>query len=312
MVSRRMDASISSELPGILLTDWDEKEGPMVIVESLPGIDEPAEILATQSYLSAQNVFSSVEFSRISFSLPNLKIRRKMKIYFDVVEDESVRGGRRPFMLAVYFPLETPDSFLERFDDVVHPYVEGYKDGVKPDAAKLQDDVARFYLSEYPKYLEAREKGGPEGTVAEEPVAVTSPEDSVILKIYCEICKREIPMEVAKSNPSSGGFFMTYTYLHGFGEEGLDPHGLKVTVGKDGTLTKVEYVDAEGHAVTPGSVRSRDLKDFRVKVGPWRPDEVKQLKDELGRGTPPHRIAVLLQRTIKDVEKKVGEVARAD
>lgn len=291
--------------PGLLLSDWDEAVGPQIVGELLPGITEAAEVLAAQSYMSAQNVFCSAEFSSISFTLPNLKIQRKTKFYFDVVPDPEVRGGQRPFLLAVYLPLNAPDALFIKLDPVIESAVKQYKAGQIPSLEELQAKVHDLMLGK----LSTEDIGAEESEIADK-IAEETEAETLILKIHCEICKREIPFAISKSSITEdirpGKPFSEYTYLHGFGEEDIEPHGLKVTVDANYNLTKVEYVDDEGHRISP--FQERDLKDLRIRVGPWRPPEVKTLKEQVQKGTPSQTIARMVQRTIKDVDKKIAEL----
>ncbi|GAB4311338.1 MAG: hypothetical protein Kow0069_11700 [Promethearchaeota archaeon] len=289
--------------PELLLTDWHEELGPVVIEQSLGEIHEPAELLATQSYVSAQNVFSSEEFARITFSIPQLKIRRKARIYFDVVEDETVRGGRRPFMLVAFFPLDFADANFDVLDPLVAPVLDNYKKGVVPNLSSLRNSLAK------------KMGGGQSLGAAIPPPPQSSTTDGgelseqrtrseVNLKVFCSRCSREIEINLTGEVGAEEGVFHTYTNVHGFDDPNVEPHGLRVKTDAKGRLVRVEMVDADGEPL--GGARGPIVR----KVGPWSKAEVALLRAELASGDlkPAHALAEELQRTVKDVEKMIDKL----
>jgi len=308
-------AEIGNPAPGLFLSDWDERQGPRVVGQIMPEIDEDPEMLATSSYMSAQHVFSSAEFSRISFTLPNLKIRRKIKLYFDVVSDYAVRGGMRPFLIAVLVPIDVPDAFFANVDPLIELAQEQYKEGTVPDLAALQLQIQGMdYRVPSPlgSETENTEKIAPpaEGGDENPPIQEAPLEQVVRLKIYCEICKKDLPIAFSRAQlrkmPDSD--LAEYTYIHAFDEEGLEPHGLRISVDQEGVLAKLEYVDVAGNRISP--VQEQDLEGMTPAAGPWTTQELETLMVEIKNGTPKRSLARLFQRPVAEIEIKLQEIER--
>ncbi len=277
---------------GFLLADWDEKIGPQIIVQALPGISEDPESLATQSFMSAQQVFSSAEFSHVSFVLPNMKIQRKVKLYFDVIQDDKVRGGQRPFLMAVFLPFTIHDAFLLKLDPIIEPVLEDYKKSTRPDLGKVEAEIQ--------KMLEAAAK--------EQKDQPTGKDQVLLIDAHCEICKRELHIAFSKTElrkkPATESY--EYTYLHGADQKGVDPHGVKITVDENYSLSKIEYVDIKGNSISP--FQEQDLKILPAKTGSWTTEEIQALSREVKRGTHTKTLVRIFQRLPSDIERKVIEI----
>ncbi|GAB4309140.1 MAG: hypothetical protein Kow0069_08040 [Promethearchaeota archaeon] len=128
--------------PGVLLADWDEAYGARVVVAHLPGIDEDPEVLANQAYMTTQAVFDPESFVPVSFTLPNLRLDRQVKHFFDVLPDETVRGGKRPVVLMVFFPLDADETTLAAADSLAKQALESHGRGDEIDGAVLSREVA--------------------------------------------------------------------------------------------------------------------------------------------------------------------------
>ncbi|MHA1792102.1 MAG: hypothetical protein ACTSVI_05610 [Promethearchaeota archaeon] len=128
--------------PPIILADWDEEKGPLIIDSLFPDnseiIDDSPEVLITRCYISAQSIFARVEFSKINFNIPMVGIKKLAIVFFDVVEDASVRGNKRPFILVIFAPLDTNYGLIEPIQDIITPFLEEYKQDKIPDLKKLQ------------------------------------------------------------------------------------------------------------------------------------------------------------------------------
>ena len=285
--------------PGLLLADWDESKGPVVIETLLPDITEPPEVLAAQMYVSAQNVFSSEQFSEISFCLPLLKIKRKVKIFFNYVEDHTVRGGRRPFIFCIFLDLDTRDTTFELFDEFIEGQIDKYRKGTLPDLKAIQLQIIE-QLMEAPNLFQDPRS---EGQKANE----SSLSDLTILKVFCEKCRKVIRIPIVKEELREQGR-VPYTKIHLHGEKSpLERHGFKLKLDMDFSLLNLTYIDGEGHIDTSMENETNRQK-LRYKVGPWQPEEIAILKAEMAKGTPSHRLARLLSRTIRDVEGKMEKV----
>jgi len=287
--------------PGLLLADWDETKGPVVVQFLLPEIIEPPEVLAAQMYISAQNVFSSEQFSEISFCLPLLKVKRKVKIFFNYVEDSNVRGGRRPFIFCVFLELETRDTTFEKVDDVIEGAIVNYRKEKSLDLSAIQAQVVDC--------LKTPEVYSSQKEVLEVPeIAKEVPTgDLTILKVFCEKCSKAIRINIDKDKmPKPERIPFTFTYLHG-GKSPAGRHGIALKLDGNLSLLGLTYVDSTGHADV--SVEEGvDLRNIRYKVGPWQSEEIAFLRAESKKGTPSHRLSRMLSRTIRDVENKIEQL----
>ncbi|MFX1512582.1 MAG: hypothetical protein ACFFCQ_08345 [Promethearchaeota archaeon] len=101
----------------IVLAKWDEEEGPIVISYYPPKnpITNDPDDLAIQSFMSGQSIFGGEEFGKISVTIPFMAYNAKGKIFFDFIEDRTVRGGRLPFLLGIF----VEDTFDESLFDVI-------------------------------------------------------------------------------------------------------------------------------------------------------------------------------------------------
>ncbi|MHA1683722.1 MAG: hypothetical protein ACTSUE_22480 [Promethearchaeota archaeon] len=140
--------------PPLILADWDEEHGPLIIDSIFPEnsnvIDDSPEVLITRCYISAQSIFARVPFSKINFNIPMVGIKKLAIVFFDVVDDESVRGDKRPFILVIFAPLDTNYGLVAPISEIVEPYVEKYKDDTIPDLEELQEKLE--HLLEHYEY----------------------------------------------------------------------------------------------------------------------------------------------------------------
>src|SRR5271157_6168085 len=81
------------EKPPIILADWNEERGPLIIDSIFPekyqDMDDSPEVLVTRCYINAQSIFARAEFSKINFSIPMVSIKKLAIVFFDVVPDRS-------------------------------------------------------------------------------------------------------------------------------------------------------------------------------------------------------------------------------
>ncbi len=287
-------------VPGLLLADWDEAKGPIVIQNLLPDITEPPEVLAAQMYVSAQNVFSSEQFSEISFCLPLLKVKRKVKIFFNYVEDKTVRGGRRPFILCIFLDLETRDTTFEVLDDIIEEEIGKYRKGNALELSGLQGQIIdRLKTPKLPPQEEDSSLPESEGEVPSG--------DLTILKVFCEKCHHAIRINIDKEKmPKPERIPFTFTYVHG-SKSPAGRHGIELKLDGKLSLLGVKYMDGAGHADV-SIEEDVDIRNIRYKVGPWQPDEIATLRAEISKGTPSQRLSRMLSRTIRDVECKMAQM----
>ncbi len=283
-------------VPGLLLADWDEARGPVVVQTLMPDITEPPEVLAAQMYVSAQNVFSNEQFSAISFSLPLLKIKRKVKIFFNYVEDKTVRGGRRPFIFCIFLDLDTRDTTFEVLDEIIDGEIAKYRVGNPLDLNGIQSQIIDRLKT---PALPAPEEEAPEEEASQPPSA-----DSRILKVICEKCQKAIRIKIDRDKiPNRDRIPYTYRYPHG-DKSPAGRHSIELKLDGNLSLLALTHVNGAGHT----DEEKKDLRQTKFKVGPWQPEELATLKEEMEKGTPSHRLSRLLSRTISDVEGKMKQM----
>lgn len=153
--------------PIVILADWDEQKGPLIVDATIPagsGVDDGPEVLVTRCYISAQSIFAGAKFSKISFNLPMVSIQKLSLVFFDIVEDESVRGGKRPFMMVILVPIDTSYAMIDEIGMLVSPFMETYKKDDIPRLETLQQGVQGVLSSTGEKKktgVDASSKGPP-------------------------------------------------------------------------------------------------------------------------------------------------------
>ncbi|MHA1731475.1 MAG: hypothetical protein ACTSU5_06005 [Promethearchaeota archaeon] len=92
-------------------------------------------------FTSAQSVFGGIQFQKTRFILPLHFVHLKVKMYFDFKEDPGVRGGRQPFLVAIFSDIGVDDGFFEFFDEDVERALEAYKE---KESAQVSEIVEIF------------------------------------------------------------------------------------------------------------------------------------------------------------------------
>nr|MDO8112803.1 zinc ribbon domain-containing protein [Candidatus Sigynarchaeota archaeon] len=164
----------SDEKPPIILADWSETEGPIIIKALFPtgigGTNNTPEILITRCYISAESIFAKEKFAKINFNLPMVAFKKLGVVLFDTVSDPTVRGALRPFLLVIFVPLNTRYAITDAVVKLAEPFVLSYKNGMVPNLEALQNEVQQ-----------AIEKGG-DATEAEGANAELKKEFSSLVK----------------------------------------------------------------------------------------------------------------------------------
>lgn len=148
--------------PPIILADWDEEKGPLIIDSLFPdtsdNIDDSPEVLVTRCYISAQSIFARVAFSKINFNIPMVGIKKLAIVFFDVVEDATVRGDKRPFILVIFAPLDTNYGQIDPIGEIVEPYLVQYKNDTIPNLHELQEKLEKYLESTAQPFLGGKEE----------------------------------------------------------------------------------------------------------------------------------------------------------
>ncbi len=80
--------------------------------------DEP-DVLAVRCFSISQFIFGGKEYKRISVILPFTHLRAKAAIYFDVVEDKTIRGGYLPLSLVIFYHEKYPRAIIDQFNSYI-------------------------------------------------------------------------------------------------------------------------------------------------------------------------------------------------
>ena len=147
---------MTMEKPPIILADWNEERGPLIIESIFPemqggDMDDSPEVLVTRCYINAQSIFARAEFSKINFSIPMVSIKKLAIVFFDVVPDAKVRGGKRPFVLVIFAPFNTSYGMMDGITATVEPFVDVYKADTIPELIVLQDQLIALFEQEQQK-----------------------------------------------------------------------------------------------------------------------------------------------------------------
>lgn len=104
---------------GFILAKWDETLGPETIaVYPKDFIDNP-DLLAIQYFSSSQFIFGGEKFMRISFRMPLVYLGLDAILFFDYLEDESVRGGRHPILLILLYEQSIPRAIIDQYHETI-------------------------------------------------------------------------------------------------------------------------------------------------------------------------------------------------
>ncbi|HME51298.1 MAG TPA: hypothetical protein VKM55_03715 [Candidatus Lokiarchaeia archaeon] len=161
---------IVEKLP-IILADWNEERGPLIIDSIFPekyeDIDDCPEVLVTRCYINAQSIFARTEFSKVNFLIPLVSIKKLAIVFFDVVHDTKVRGGKRPFLIVIFAPITTSYGMMEKLTAIVEPFVNVYKNDTIPELIILHDQLVNLFEQEQQKPTPANSTKAP--SVATQP-----------------------------------------------------------------------------------------------------------------------------------------------
>jgi hypothetical protein len=153
-------------------------------------------------------------------------------------------------------------------------------------------------------------EAGPQEEITALEEGETQADKVILLNVYCEICQKDLPIAFsrAQAKPVPDAELAEFTYMHAFNEEGLDPHGLRISIDSQDTLAKVEYVDVAGSRISP--VQEQELEQIPSAAGPWTPSEQQTLMLEVKNGMPKRSLARLFQRPLAEIESKLQEIER--
>jgi len=117
---------------GIILCRWDENLGIKIEAVHPKDAFENPELIAVKSFSISQFIFGGDEFRPASVILPFPHLNSNAAIYFDFIQNESIRGGLLPLSLIIYYNDKIPKNIinqfssfiLKQFDDIKKNYLD--------------------------------------------------------------------------------------------------------------------------------------------------------------------------------------------
>ena len=88
---------------------------------------ENPELLSIKSFSISQFIFGGGEFKPASVILPFPHLNSNAAIYFDYVQNESIRGGLLPLSLIIYYNEKIPKNIINLFSSFVLNQFEDLK-----------------------------------------------------------------------------------------------------------------------------------------------------------------------------------------
>ncbi|MHA2472623.1 MAG: ADP-ribosylation factor-like protein, partial [Promethearchaeota archaeon] len=134
-IAERVDKYTPRREVGIIFCRWDENLG--IKIEAIYPNDafENPELISVKSFSMSQFIFGGDQFKPTSVILPFPHLNSNAAIYYDYVEDESIRGGMLPLSLIIYYNEKIPKNIinqfstfiLKQFDDIKKNYTDKEK-----------------------------------------------------------------------------------------------------------------------------------------------------------------------------------------
>nr|MDO8084528.1 hypothetical protein [Candidatus Sigynarchaeum springense] len=312
---------MTAEKPSIILADWNEERGPLIIdsifPEQLGDVDDSPEVLVTRCYINAQSIFARADFSKINFSVPMVSIKKLAVVFFDVIPDEKVRGGKRPFILVVFVPIETSYGMIERIEKVVDPFLDVYKQETIPELVVIQDQIVAALGEETRSSV--KEEPSPPATV---PVVQTSPSQvpraskpikpavkvRTVLDTQPAHIKPEIPP--AKQSPRTPAYKTKQTPPPNDGDAASIPGLRRFSTLKFGAKAGTTVKDTNPNLTPEQQDLIEKVKAKGWVLKSWNPEDIKRLKQMVDDGKDEREIAAELHRELKQVQEKIKELKK--
>ncbi|MFX0028364.1 MAG: PAS domain S-box protein [Candidatus Hermodarchaeota archaeon] len=103
----------------LLFSKWDENEGAKIVANYPLDVFDDPEVIAIRCFSISQFIFGGQNFKRTSVILPFTHLKLKAAIYFDVISDDSIRGGALPLSLVIFYNEKIPRAIIERFNSFI-------------------------------------------------------------------------------------------------------------------------------------------------------------------------------------------------
>ena len=126
-IAQRVEQYTPRREIGIIFCRWDENLGVKIEAYHPKDAFENPELLSIKSFSISQFIFGGGEFKPASVILPFPHLNSNAAIYFDYVQNESIRGGLLPLSLIIYYNEKIPKNIINLFSSFVLNQFEDLK-----------------------------------------------------------------------------------------------------------------------------------------------------------------------------------------
>ncbi len=118
-IAERIEQYIPRREVGIIFCRWDENLGIKIEAVHPKDAFENPELISVKSFSISQFIFGGDEIRPTSVILPFPHLNSNAAIYFDYVQNESIRGGLLPLSLIIYYNEKIPKNIINQFSSFI-------------------------------------------------------------------------------------------------------------------------------------------------------------------------------------------------
>ena len=118
-IAERVEQYIPRREVGIIFCRWDENLGIKIEAVHPKDAFENPELISVKSFSISQFIFGGDEIRPTSVILPFPHLNSNAAIYFDYVQNESIRGGLLPLSLIIYYNEKIPKNIINQFSSFI-------------------------------------------------------------------------------------------------------------------------------------------------------------------------------------------------
>ncbi|MFX1305084.1 MAG: PAS domain S-box protein [Promethearchaeota archaeon] len=126
-IAERVEHYIPRREVGIIFCRWDENLGIKIEAVYPKDAFENPELISAKSLSISQFIFGGDQFRPTSVILPFPHLNSNAAIYFDYVDNESIRGGVLPLSLIIYYNQKIPKNIINQFSSIILQQFEDIK-----------------------------------------------------------------------------------------------------------------------------------------------------------------------------------------
>jgi len=126
-IAERIEHYIPRREVGIIFCRWDENLGIKIEAVYPKDAFENPELISVKSFSISQFIFGGDQFRPTSVILPFPHLNSNAAIYFDYVDNESIRGGVLPLSLIIYYNQKIPKNIINQFSSFIIEQFEEIK-----------------------------------------------------------------------------------------------------------------------------------------------------------------------------------------